>query len=100
MQLQPNTYELSLEADNDIQEIYAFTAAKFGIDQAIRYLLGFEDLFNQLCLQPHTGRHRGEIKEGLRSIGYVSHVVFYRVMDTRIRIVRVLHSSRDMSKFL
>ena len=85
------SYELSQNADNDIQEIYDYTAINFGIDQAIKYLIGLDDLFQTLCAHPHTGRMRNEIRKGVRSCSYVSHIVFYRVVERRIRIVCVLY---------
>jgi toxin ParE1/3/4 len=94
------SYELSQQADNDLQEIFDFTALKFGEEQAIKYLTGFEELFGALCMHPDMGRSRTEIREGARSYCYVSHVVFYRIAGKRIRIVRVLHASRDIRKYL
>jgi len=95
-----NSYELSQEADIDLQTIYDHTEDKFGTDQAVKYLTGLEELFYVLCTHPNTGRVRNEIRKGLRSSSYVSHVVFYRIIEKRIRIVRVLHASRDIAKFL
>lgn len=100
MALTPYSYELSLEADNDLQEIYDYTEDKFGSSQAVKYLTDLDEMFNTLCTQPNTGRLRNEIREGLRSFSYVSHIVFYRIIENRIRIVRVLHASRDIPKFL
>ena len=100
MAFTPDAYALSQEADNDLQEIYDYTTEKFGAEQAIRYLTGIEELFNVLCNHPHTGRMRNEIRKGIRSISYVSHIVFYRVVEKQIRIVRVLHASRDIPKLL
>ena len=96
----PYSYELSQEADNDLQEIYDHTVVHFSEVQAIQYLTGLDDLFNNLCLHPYTGRVRNEIRKGLHSVSYVSHIVFYRVIEKHIRIVRVLHASRDIPKFL
>ncbi|WP_345084684.1 type II toxin-antitoxin system RelE/ParE family toxin [Nemorincola caseinilytica] len=96
----PYTYELSQEADNDLQDIYDHTHEHFGAQQAIDYLTGIEDLFHILCAHPHSGRARNEIRKGLRSISYVAHVVFYRIIEKRIRIVRVLHASRDLPRYL
>ena len=92
--------ELSLEADIDLQKIYDYTEDAFGPDQALGYLKGLDELFQTLRIQPHTGRQRTDIRAGLRSISYVSHIVFYRVIETKVRIVRVLHASRDIPKFL
>ena len=94
------SYELSHEADNDLQEIYDYTAAKFGTDQAIKYLVGLDELFLALCLHPHSGRMRNEIRKGVRSSSYVSHIVFYRVIEKHVRIVRVLHASRDVHQWI
>jgi toxin ParE1/3/4 len=93
-------YELSQEADNDLEEIFDYTQVQFGSEQAIKYLLGFESLFENLCIHPETGRTRDEIRKGLRSISHISHVVFYRILKDRIRIVRVLHSGRDLQKLI
>lgn len=94
-------YELSQEADHDLQEIYDFSIENFGANQAIEYLTGLEDIFNNICKHHHhAGRSRNEIRKGLRCISYVSHIVFYRIVEKRIRIVRVLHASRDLPKFL
>jgi toxin ParE1/3/4 len=96
----PFSYELSPEADNDFSEIYDYTVEQFGSSQAVKYLNGFEELFVKLCSNPEIGRKRNEIRKGLRSISKESHIVFYRIMEGRIRIVRVLHASRDIVKFL
>lgn len=92
-------YELSQEADNDLDEIYDYTAEQFGMEQAIKYLMGFETVFGNLCSNPQLGRKRNEIRKGLRSISNESHTVFYRILADRIRIVRILHASRDIVKF-
>jgi toxin ParE1/3/4 len=94
------SYELSQEADKDLQDIFDFTAERFGTDQAVEYLVGLEELFYALCAHPHTGRTRNEIRSGLRSSSHRSHTVFYRIIAKKIRIVRVLHSSRDILRFL
>jgi|SRR5690606_16010055 len=93
-------YELSLEADKDLEDIFDYTVEKFGFDQAIMYVSSFEDTFESLCSNPKSGRERPEIREELRSIVKESHVVFYRILRSKIRIIRVLHSSRDVIKYL
>ena len=62
--------------------------------------MGFEDTVAVLCDQPKMVRMREEILSGLRSISYVSHLIFYTVLHDRIRIVRVLHASRDIVRFI
>ena len=93
-------YELSRAADQDIEEIFDYSSAKFGSDQAMEYVAAFEPLFKELVANPELGRARDEIRTGLRSMPKASHVVFYRILADRIRIVRVLHGSRDIPNFL
>ena len=60
----------------------------------------FEDAFEQLVRNPQMGHEREEIRQGLRSVMKDKHIVFYRILKDRIRIVRILHGSRDLPKFL
>jgi toxin ParE1/3/4 len=83
-------YELSLEAEKDIEDIFDYSI----------YVSGFEETFEYLCRNPKAGRERIEIRDGLRSIVKESHVVFYRILNTKIRIARILHVSRDIIRFL
>ncbi|MDH3503088.1 MAG: type II toxin-antitoxin system RelE/ParE family toxin [Nitrospirota bacterium] len=93
-------YELSHEADRDLEDIFDYTEREFGFDQAIDYLSGFESLFAKLVNNPELGKEREEIREGLRSLLKEKHVVFYRRLGNQIRIVRILHGSRDLRTFL
>ena len=92
-------YELSLEADRDLDEIFDYTNQEFGVDQAIKYLIDFEIVFESLCSNPRLGRPRDEVRKGLRSVSKERHTVFYKIMKDRVWIVRVLHGSRDIHKF-
>ncbi|MFY7815486.1 MAG: type II toxin-antitoxin system RelE/ParE family toxin [Chryseobacterium taeanense] len=91
-----NTYVLSEAADQDLENIFDFTLNQFGFDQAEKYLLEIEDLFKILVLHPESGKARNEIKEGLYSFPKDNHIIFYRILDKYIRIVRVLYGSRDL----
>jgi toxin ParE1/3/4 len=94
------TYMLSQAAEEDLGQIFDYAELEFGLDQSIQYLSEMERLFYQLCDNPMLGRERKEICEGLRSIPSGSHVIFYRVLTHQVRVVRVLHASRDLPKFL
>ena len=93
------SYLLSLEAEIDLGDIYDYTAEQFGIDQAVSYLSELEAQLIQLTTNSKLGRERKEIRAGLRSIACNSHIIFYRIRTNHIRIVRVLHGSRDLPKF-
>jgi len=92
--------QLALEAEKDLESVFDYTFAEFGIEQAEKYTLEFQDSFDLLAEHPFSGRERNEIREGLRSLPKDAHVIFYRVFKNHIRIVRVLHGSRDIHRFL
>lgn len=92
--------ELSEAADLDLVDIYTYTAIKFGQNQADNYLMGIDDMLNALASNPMLGKERNEIVNGLCAIPYEAHIVFYRLMPDRLRVVRVLHASRDFTKHL
>lgn len=71
-------YELSQEADRDLDDIFDYTVHEFGFDQAIAYVSAFEEVFVSLAANPELGRKRDEIRDSLRSFVKGSHIIFYR----------------------
>ena len=92
-------YELSLEAVDDLENIFDYTFYQFGYDQAIKYLDSFDVIFDDLCLNPYLGRIRDELIAELRSINHQGHLIFYRMKNNKIIIIRVLHGSRDLPRY-
>tara|TARA_Y100000815_G_C13079018_1_gene401193 strand:- start:221 stop:514 length:294 start_codon:yes stop_codon:yes gene_type:complete len=93
-------YILSKKTQEDIDAIYDFGVHKFGGDHALNYLIELRAHFELLLSNPEIGKQRGEIKDGLYSLPYASHIIFYRILKNQLKIVRVLHGSRDLRKFL
>lgn len=92
-------YILSEIADKDLEDIFDYTFDEFGFNQAEKYLLEIEEIFQHLIVNPQIGKKRDEIKQGLYSFPKDNHIIFYRILDNHIRIVRVLHGSRDVPKY-
>mgnify|MGYP006201600725 FL=1 len=92
-------YILSQRTEEDINSIFDFGYQKFGKEQALNYLIELRSYFELLVENPNIGKHRNEIREGLYSFPFASHIIFYRIFPRHIRIVRVLHGSRDLRKF-
>jgi len=93
-------YRLSPEADNDIEDIFDYTEFEYGLKKAIEYTRQFHIVFIHLSKEPKLGRSRNEIKARLRSLTQNQHVIFYRILNDHIRIIRVLHSRSDIVIFL
>ena len=93
-------YELTNEADADLEDIFEYSEKSFGQTQAIIYLSDIEKIFFQLYKQPNLGRLRNDIKENTYSLAFKKHIIFYTIEFQKLIVIRVLHSSRDMPKYL
>ncbi|WP_420384786.1 type II toxin-antitoxin system RelE/ParE family toxin [Roseivirga sp.] len=89
-------YFLSQAADHDIENIFDFGVYRFGRNQAERYLLELDDCLTQLAKNPHLGRPRHELKQGLYSFSKRAHVLFYQVLPDHIKVIPVLHARQDI----
>ena len=90
------SYSLSPEAKKDLLDILAHTQNKWGIQQAQKYIDALEKKCEKFAQSPHIGRERPEIKPGYRSITEGKHVIFYRVGDSGIDVLRILHGRMDI----
>jgi toxin ParE1/3/4 len=59
-------------------------------------LANIESKFRLLVQFPSSGRVRSELLAGLRSYPAGDFVIFYRILETTVEIVRVLHGRRDI----
>lgn len=88
--------ELSAAALADLEEIYEYGAANFGIESADLYSRGFGSVFVRLRRYPRSGATRPELGEGIRSILYRQHRMYYIIRDAGVLVLRVIHGARDV----
>jgi toxin ParE1/3/4 len=93
-------YKLSSKADADLAGIFEYTILNFGLEQARAYLLGLHEHFAALAEHPLQGRSAHEVAPNLRRFEYQSHMVFYVLKKQGVWIVRVLHQSMDIKRYL
>lgn len=86
-------FRLLRRAREDVLEIGAFTAERWGEAQAERYIVGLFLGFQTLVERPELRRAFLKIPPYLRAL-VGKHAVFYRVSsDGEVSIVRVLHAA-------
>jgi toxin ParE1/3/4 len=88
-------YRLTPEAEKDLDQISDYIAND-NPQAALRLLGRIEERCQRLAEMPETGRARDELAEGLRSGIVGNYVIFYRLDDEGIQVIRVLHGSRDL----
>ena len=87
--------DLSREARRDLDDIWTYIAQDSPA-AANRVLEKFDQLMKQLAFHPLMGAAREELAENLRVAVSGSYLVFYRPLETRVLVVRVLHGHRDL----
>ena len=86
------------QADSDLDEIWYYVASKSSsLDIADRFIDSITDRFSLLASHPNIGRARDEeLRPGLRSFPVGEYVIFYRIEDECVVILRVLRGSRNI----
>ena len=83
------------EAAGDLDEIWDYSAMTWGEAQADRYLQDIRSGAARLADGLASGTAESHIKPNLRRLVVRSHVIWFRVAGPELRVVRVLHQSRD-----
>lgn len=86
---------LSRRAQADLENIWNYTLAAFGEDQALAYLSVLEDGVAILLSHPEIGRSADHIKPGYRAFTKDHHVIYYLVSDEHIDVIGILHERMD-----
>ena len=87
-------------ATRDLNEIWNFSLANWGGSRADRYMMALRDTAIALAEGDLSGVAANEIQPGLRRQVSGSHVIWFRVEADLLRVVRVLHQSRDAGKWV
>jgi len=96
---------ISPRANQDIDEQFAYLAQE-NLATAVQFYDAAFQTFDDLLLRPFKGAAREFAHAELADLrlwfvqGFEKCLIFYRVTDSAVMIVRVLHSSRDLENML
>ena len=94
-------YILSPAARADLEQIWDYTAGRWGEDQAERYVLAIRDTCQELAANTRQSRPANDIRAEYRKAVIGSHILFFRRTDTGLLdIIRILHQRMDMIRHL
>lgn len=91
-------YRVSKKAEQDLIDIYMYSASRHGTLQADAYQTRLQKACSALAERSDLGRHCPELFPGVHRFNCQSHIVFYETLDSpdhSIEIVRVLHERMD-----
>jgi len=90
-------YELSIDAEKDLQEVAQYTLHKWGAKQLIRYRNGLKDTFEMIAGEM---LHRRVFSKAIPDVfvnKYRYHYIFYIITTKqKILIIAVIHEKRDI----
>lgn len=92
--------ELSRRAQADLDDIRDYSAARFGIAQAIDYLDAIEQAFRRLVAHPRIGSASALFGEAVLSYPAGDHRIFYELRPKTIYIIRILHKAMDVERWV
>ena len=90
---------LTRAAQNDLDEAWLYIAAD-NPDAATRYVDRVIERARELAHTPRTGRVRVPSRPELLSTVILNHIIFYRVHDKEIEVVRIVHGAQDWTNEL
>jgi len=93
-------YRLTKKALDDLRSIARYTEKTWGREQRNKYLSNMNSSFQMLANEPQLGRTCDEIKQGYRKHHLGRHLIFYRLIASRVEIIRILHDSMDVDSHL
>ncbi|MDO7843370.1 type II toxin-antitoxin system RelE/ParE family toxin [Sphingomonas immobilis] len=87
--------ERTAAAEDDLEDIVAFTALAFGEHAARDYFSSFEGSFARLIAHPEIGAPLSKILPGVRKLTHRRRRIYYEIEGDLVRVLRVLHSAMD-----
>jgi len=93
-------FVLTPRAQADLEEIWDYTADRWGLDQAETYIRQLWKAIAEVADRPALGKECAAVRAGYRKYRCGSHVLFYRQGAGAIDIVRILHERMDYERHI
>ena len=85
-------------ANEDLLDIWVYIAENVEKENANNFLLSIKKKCEAIAEFPESGRVRYELLINLRSFPFKKFVIFYLPLADGIEVLRIVHSSRDISQ--
>lgn len=93
-------FALTPRAAQDLNDIWDYTADRWSTEQANRYIRNLQHSMGLLAENPNIGRACDEIARGYQKHTSGSHLIFFRVTEDGIKVIRILHRRMDPDRHL
>lgn len=93
-------YRLSPAALDDLGGIFDYTVRQWGLEQAASYTQLIGDACAAFAEAPAQASNCAHIRPGYRCGVVKQHVIYFRVEDYGIAVIRILHQHMDAHRHL
>jgi toxin ParE1/3/4 len=84
------------EAQDDLLGLFDYIASHDGSTRALRYIARIEKTCNSLQTLPERGTRRGDLRPGLRVMGFAHRVLIaFQVSEESVAILSILYGGRS-----
>ena len=93
------TYQLTTSAKEDLLQLNVYLINEFGVESANEVLLTIRKQMEQLLNYPTLGmvpRYRSLRLQGYRYLTVEKHYIFYKVQESVITIIRIIHQKQTL----
>ncbi len=87
--------DVAAAAQADLRAIYSYSVEHWGRAKAADYLDDIQTKMRALAESYLSGSPADEVRPGLRRQFAGSHTIWFRIEGDRLKVVRVLHQSRE-----
>src|SRR3954451_11278459 len=88
------------EARDDHEHIQSYTLREWGEQQWEDYEAALDQALTTIGDNPHIGRRRDDLRPGVRSYVVRQHVIYYRITESAIILLRIRHGRSDPRRAL
>lgn len=90
---------LTPRAQEDLDDIWDFSAERWGEDRADGYVRGLWAGIRSIADDPRRG-HSCDVRDGYFQYSVGRHVLFFKLKPDGVDIIRILHQSMDFKQHL
>lgn len=91
--------QITVTACQDLDVISGYFLEK-SLSAGDRFVKSFNQKCRQLAQFPYIGKSYDDIKPGLRGLSLMGHIIFYRVTEDTIEILRVVSGYRNLGNVM
>jgi toxin ParE1/3/4 len=91
-------YQVSREAQQDLDEIFVYWAKRVSLDVADRLIDSITDRFWLLGEYPDAGKSAEHIAAGVKCFPAGNYLIYYRRAGRATDILHVFHGARDQKR--